>query len=216
MKNVKNVILSIILTFISICYTYVVKNIYVGAIGPNNSEVGLSNLNESFINIVGSNMTIYKISELMGYLLLLLVGIYGLVGLIQLIKRKSLFKVDREIICLGVLYVLMIGVYIFFEKYIINYRPILIDGELEASYPSSHTILSICVGISALMVNKKYLKGKMLTLSNILISLLVLGVFVTRLISGVHYLTDIIGGFIISLTLLSYFKTILNFKKAKE
>ena len=212
----KNIIISIILTIVAVGYTFVVKTINVKAIGPNKSVVGLSKINSWFSNLVGSNMTIYKITEILGLAVLLIVGIYGLLGLIQLIKRKSLFKVDREIILLGVLYVLMAVVYVFFEKFIINYRPILIDGELEASYPSSHTILAICICISSLIVSKNYVSDKYLKITNIVTILLLLGVFLGRVISGVHWISDIIGGVIISLTLLMYFYTLYDTRRKKN
>ena len=212
----KNIIISIFLTIVAIGYTFVVKTVNVKAIGPNKSVVGLSKINSWFSNLVGSNMTIYKITEILGLAVLLIVGIYGLLGLIQLIKRKSLFKVDREIILLGVLYVLMAVVYVFFEKFIINYRPILIDGELEASYPSSHTILAICICISSLIVSKNYLSDNYLKLSNIVTVLLLLGVFLGRVISGVHWISDIVGGMIISAALLMYFYTLYDTRRKKN
>ena len=212
----KNIIISIILTIVAIGYTFVVKTVNVKAIGPNKSVVGLSKINSWFSNLVSSNMTIYKITEILGLAVLLIVGIYGLLGLIQLIKRKSLFKVDREIILLGVLYVLMAVVYVFFEKFIINYRPVLIDGELEASYPSSHTILAICICISSLIVSKNYLSDNYLKISNIVTVLLLLGVFLGRIISGVHWISDIIGGIIISATLLMYFYTLYDTRRKKN
>ena len=152
----KNIIIASILTVVSIVYTLLVKYVDVKDIGPNNSSVGFATLNNAFKNLVGNTNIIYKISELFGYLLLLLVLIYGCIGLYQLIKRKSLFKVDREIIILGCFYVLMMIVYVLFEKVVINYRPVLIDGVLEPSYPSSHTILSLCVGLSSLIVSQRY------------------------------------------------------------
>ena len=170
-------------------------------------------MNSGFRKIIGSNMNIYNITEILGYLVFIFVAFYGLVGLVQLIKRKSLLKVDREIISVGVLYVLMISVYILFEKVIINYRPILIDKQLEASFPSSHTILAICTCISSLMIAKKYIPKKFLTLTNVITIILLLGVFVGRTISGAHWLSDIIGGIIISATLLTYFSLILDYKK---
>ena len=129
----RNIIISIILTIMAAGYTFIVKTVDVKTIGPNKSVVGLAKINDWFSNLIGSHMTLYKITEILGLAVILIVGIYGLLGLIQLIKRKSLVKVDREIILLGVLYVLMAVVYVFFEKFIINYRPVLIDGELEAS-----------------------------------------------------------------------------------
>ena len=216
MNKERNIILSVILTIVSIGYTFLVKMVDVGEIGPNNSAVGLSTLNSWFKGIVGSNMTIYKITEILGLVVILIVGVYGLLGLMQLIKRKSLFKVDREIIILGVLYLLMAVVYVFFEKFIVNYRPVLINGELEASYPSSHTILAICICVSSLMVSRKYLDDKYIKITDIVTVLLLLGVFLGRIISGVHWISDIIGGVLISATLLMYFYTIIDFGKKRK
>ncbi len=213
MKNKKNIIIAIVLTVISVVYTMLVKNVDVREIGPNNSSVGFGAVNESFKNLIGSSNAIYKISELLGYVILLLVIIYGCIGLYQLIKRKNILKVDREIIILGCFYVLMMVVYIFFEKCSINYRPILIDGELEASYPSSHTILSLCVGLSSLIVSQKYFNKKYIKTINIITIVLMSLVLLTRIISGVHWISDIIGGIIISLTLLSYFKLAYFYKR---
>ena len=214
----KNIIISIILTVISIAYTFLVKKIDVKAIGPNNSKVGFAKLNGLFSKLVDSNMTIYKITEILGYIVILIVLVYGVIGLIQLIKRKSIKKVDREIILLGVLYVLMAVVYVAFEKIVINYRPILIDGELEASYPSSHTLLAICICLSSLLVSKNYVSDKYLKITNIVTIVLLLGVFAGRVVSGVHWISDIIGGVLISLTLLMYFYTLydVRFKKKRR
>lgn len=202
-----------VLTLISIVYTLLVKTVDVRSIGPNDSKVGFATLNNGFKNFIGHNMTIYKISELVGYLLLLLVVMYGILGIRQLIKRKNIKKVDKEILILGGLYVAMLLVYVFFEKCIINYRPILIDKVLEASYPSSHTILSLCVGISALIVNKKYIKPEYVGNFNMIVIILMSITLLFRIISGVHWISDIIGGVIISATLLSYFYT---FYKVEE
>lgn len=212
MKRTKYIILSIIFTIVSIVYTFLVKKIDVQPIGPNNTKVGFASLNNAFKTAVGSHMKVYKITEILGLLVLAIVGIYALIGIYQLIKRKSLFKVDREIIILGVFYVLMFATYIFFEKFIVNYRPIILDGELEASYPSSHTILAICTCITSLIVSKKYISKKYITLTNIVTIGLLFGVFLGRMFSGVHWLSDIIGGFLISLMLISYFKLMYNFK----
>ena len=216
MSNKKRIINSIAFTLISIGFTLLVKFVDVAAIGPQNSSVGFSHINGWFHNIFKGNMTIYKISELFGYVLLLLVVIYGCIGLCQLIKRKSLLKVDKEIIKLGVFYVLMLVVYVLFEKVEINFRPILIEGTLEASYPSSHTILSLCVGLSSLIVSQKYFNKKYIKLINgITIGLMVV-VLLTRIISGVHWISDIVGGIITSLTLLSYFRLMYDWNNGEK
>ena len=212
MKKKRNIILSVIMTIIAVVYTYLVKTVDVKKIGPNDSMVGFSKLNGWFRDIIGSNMTLYKITEILGYLVILIAVFYAFIGLLQLIKRKNIFKVDREIYILGGFYVMMGIVYVFFEKFIINYRPIIIDGELEASYPSSHTMLAICIGISSLIVSKKYIPEKYLKITNIVTILLLLGVLLGRVVSGVHWISDILGGIIISLTLLMYFITLYNYK----
>lgn len=216
MHKKRNIFLGVFLTIVSIVYTYIVKTYDVKSIGPNNSEVGFSKINSWFSNLIGSHMSIYKITELLGYIVILIVGIYGLIGLYQLIKRKSLFKVDKELYILGGLYASMAVVYVFFEKFIINYRPILIEGQLEASYPSSHTILAICICISSLVVSRNYVRKKYQGLVDTLTILLLLGVFLGRIISGVHWISDILGGVLISCTLLMYFYTLYDYNKYRS
>ena len=140
-KKVKNIILCVVLLIASVVYTIIVMKVDVKPIGPQNSLVGLASVNKYFKDIIGNNMTIYKITEYVGYIPILLAGVYAVIGLVQLIKRKSLKKVDKEIYILACFYVLLLGVYLLFEKLVINYRPVLMEGLLDPSYPSSHTIL---------------------------------------------------------------------------
>ncbi len=216
MKKKKDFMVSGILLFLAIIYTLLVKIVDVQAIGPNDSKVGFASLNGFISKLIGSNMTFYKITEYLGYIAILMALIYALIGLIQVIKRKSLLKVDKEIIALGVFYVVVIILYVFFEKVIINYRPILIDGILEASYPSSHTILSICLcGSSIIINNQLFKKFKIAKYENILSIVLIVSIIGGRIISGVHWFTDIIGGVIFSIALLYTFKMVLD-KMKKE
>lgn len=214
-NNIRNIIMSFIMTVFSGVYVYLAKTLDVKAIGPNNTSVGFSTINKAYRDMIGSNMTIYKLTEIFGLLIFIIVGVYGIIGIYQLFKRKSLFKVDKEIIGLGILYVLMISVYLIFDKIAINYRPIIIDGELEPSFPSSHTMLAICTCVSSLMVYKKYVPNKYNYLVLFTTTLLLTLVFLGRAISGVHWISDILGGVIISLTLLTYFYTIIKWKKTE-
>lgn len=215
MKNLKNIIITIIVTIMSVGFTYLVKVYDVAIIGPNETAVGFSKYNNWFRNLVGTNMKLYKVAKYAGYAVLLIAAIYGIIGLIQLIKRKSLFKIDREIVSLGILYALVIIVYLFFEKYVINYRPVLIDGKLEASYPSSHTLLAFTICISSMVVCRKYF-DKMVNVAYFITMLLLTLVVLGRTLSGVHWLSDIVGGTIISLNLLMIFYTILRFDSSKD
>ena len=214
MKNKKNILICVLLVLISIIYTLLVKYVDTSTIGPNGSVVGFSSLNSFVFNLTGNNMTLYKITEILGIIPILIALMYAVIGLIQVIDRKSL-KVDKELIALGILYIIVILIYVFFEKCIINYRPVFIDGILEASYPSSHTLLSICICGSALLINKYLFKNKKIykyinIVSIISMVLIVLG----RLLSGVHWASDIIGSIIISITLLKILETYyLSIKK---
>ena len=206
----KNIITSITMIILAVIYTVLVKIIDVAPIGPNNSEVGFSKINGFFHNLLGSNMTIYKITEILGIIPLLMAGIYAIIGLVELIKRKSLNKVDYEIYALAGLYVVVLGLYVFFEKCIINYRPILIDGVLEASYPSSHTLMALCICGSSIIVNKRIFHKKIFNLENKLSIFLMITIILGRFISGVHWFSDIIGAIFISLALLSSFYTVIS------
>ena len=206
-----------ILLAVFIIFTILIKIIDVRAIGPEKSEVGFASLNDAFHNTFNYNETFYKISKYLGYASFLLIALYGLIGLVQMIKRKSITKVDKNILLLGSFYALVLIVYVFFEKIIINYRPILEDGVLEASYPSSHTILSICVCMSSIIISSRVFKNKKnIKIFNILTLLLMFGIIITRTLSGVHWLTDIIGGILISASLCYLYKAELEFKYEKE
>lgn len=211
----RNIIISIVLIILSVLFTALVKNVDVKPIGPNESMVGFADINKLFHNLIGSNMTIYKITEVLGYIPIAMALVYVFIGLKQLIKRKSLLKVDKEIYVLALFYILVVGVYVFFEKFIVNYRPILIDGVLEASYPSSHTLMSICLCGSSIIINKKLFKNKLGDIENILSVILILLIVAGRIISGVHWFTDILGGIIISSALLVIFYSIISCIKPK-
>jgi undecaprenyl-diphosphatase len=169
------------------------------------SKIGLFHLNREFFLFTGVNLVWYDITEVLGYVAILVAAIFALVGVVQLFRRKSLLKVDREIISLGVLYAVVVGLYVFFEIFIVNYRPIIIPGDdgLEASFPSSHTMLICVVMGSTMMVVGKYIQNKALCKAvQIVCGIILVATVFGRLISGVHWLTDIIGGILISAALL--------------
>lgn len=188
---------------VAIIYTILVKYIDVQAIGPKDSLVGFATINKFIFNLTGVNMVWYSITDWLGFVPLIIAFIYAMIGLVQMIKRKNILKVDKEILGLGVFYIIVIGLYILFETYIINYRPTLMDGILEASYPSSHTLLSVCICGSSLIINKYLFKNKNFFKAENIISILsILVIVIGRFISGVHWFTDIIGAILISIALL--------------
>ena len=206
MKKNKLFYISLISFIIVIVYILLIKTVDVANIGPNNSSVGLSHLNKWFLETIGSNDSCYKITKYLGLVPFLLVGYYGLIGLKELIKKKDLSKVDKKLLLLGIFYILVGATYFFFEKVIINYRPVLMDGELEASFPSSHTMLALCVCASSLLISKNYFKEESIRKGIDIGTWIVMIVLVVgRALSGVHWITDIIGGILVSAFLVSLF-----------
>ena len=193
------------LLIVFILYTICLINIDVQKIGPHYSEVGFATLNQSLFNKIGTSAFWYQVTEVLGIFPLMMVGYFALRGFFQLSTRKKLSLVDKEILALGFLYVVVAACYVLFEKVIINYRPILEDGQLEASYPSSHTFLAITVLLSAFYVLRKetgMVKAIIAYLSLVVMLVLVIG----RFLSGAHWGTDILGGILLSLTLVSFYR----------
>ncbi len=212
-KKKRNFFVSTILILLAVVFTILVKVVDVKQVGVNETTIGFATLNQFIFKTTGVNMIWYHITDWLGFVPIFIAILYSLLGLVQLIKRKSLFKVDKEIIILGLFYIVVISIYIFFEKVIINYRPILINGFLEASYPSSHTLMTICLCGSSIIVNKKLFNNKITKLMNMLSLVIVMITVIGRSLSGVHWFTDIFGGILISISLLITFHSIIDIIK---
>jgi len=215
MNNKKrNFFISTISILLAVVFTILVKVVDLKQVGVNGTSIGFATLNQFVFKTTGVNMIWYHITDWLGLVPIFMAMVYSLIGLVQLIKRKSFFKVDKEIIILGLFYVVVISIYIFFEKVIVNYRPILMNGFLEASYPSSHTLMTICLCGSSIIVNKKMFNNKITKFMNMLSLIIILITVIGRLISGVHWFTDIVGGIFISIALLmTLYSTIDVIKK---
>ncbi|MBQ3076099.1 MAG: phosphoesterase PA-phosphatase, partial [Clostridia bacterium] len=134
-----------------ILWTALISVADVQSIGPEESEVGFATINGAFHRLTGEHLWMYDLTDLLSLIPLGSIALFGIIGLVQWIKRKGLLKVDFNILALGGFYVVVMAFFVFFEKYIINYRPMLIEGVLEASYPSSTTMLVMCVMPTAMM-----------------------------------------------------------------
>lgn len=214
-RNQKNFCITICLLVSFVLWTIAIRYLDVQAIGPNESSVGFARLNGFFHSLTGVHMLIYTITDWLGLVPLGFVLGFALLGLIQLIKRRSLLKVDGDILALGGFYILVIAAYVLFEVFAINYRPVLIEGILEASYPSSTTLLTMCVMPTAIMQFSNRIKNKKLKngISCVIIAFTVFMV-IGRLISGVHWLTDIIGGALLSMGLVMLYYSICSYNYA--
>lgn len=201
------IVLGIGLGFAFAVWTLLVMSVDVHRVGVQATTVGFATLNVRFHSLTGVDMMLYNITDWLGLIPVAVCVFFAAVGLVQLVKRKSLKKVDTDIILLGAYYAVVIAGYLIFETIPINYRPVLINGMAEASYPSSTTLLVLSVMPTLTLQSDRRLrniKAKKLikAVSVFFAAFMLLG----RLISGVHWLTDIIGAVLLSLGLFLIYK----------
>ena len=192
-------------------WTVAIQIVDVEAIGPQESSVGFATINQFVHNLTGVHMSLYTITDWLGLVPLTFVIGFALLGLIQWIKRKHLLKVDYNILILGGFYIVVMAVYVLFEMLVVNYRPVLIGGILKASYPSSTTMLVMCVMPTAIMQINARIKTNVIKrfVASTIIAFIVFMV-IGRLVSGVHWFTDIIGGALLSAGLVLMYHAIIR------
>ena len=198
-KNQKILIIGIFMLVLFVVWTVLVKFVDVEPIGPNGSSVGFATLNGFAHELLGVHMALYNITDWLSIIPLMFIFVFAVLGLVQLVKRKSLLKVDNSILILGGFYAFVMAVFVFFEIFVVNYRPVLIEGILEASYPSSTTLLVMCVLPTTVMQLKSRIKNEVFSkIVVILLNIFTVFMVVSRLISGVHWFSDIVGGVVFS------------------
>lgn len=200
----KHLIIGFSLLAVFIVFTVLVSFVDVKAIGRQGSDVGFAMANETFRNFTGYHEGLYDFTEILGYLCFVPIAVFGLLGLWQMVQRKSLLKVDKDILLLGCFYAVLLAAYVLFEKLVINYRPEF-AGEtvLEPSYPSSHTLLFGGIMATTVMQLLKRIRNsavKWIAVCAVVLSAIL--VVFGRLFSGVHWLTDILGGMLLGTSLV--------------
>lgn len=192
-------VLSVSLLAAFALWTVLLTRSDVRPVGPNGSSVGLATLNAAFHRLTGVHMTLYLITDWLGLVPVATCMGFGVLGLVQWIRRKKLRRVDRSLLVLGGFYLAVMGAYLLFEELAVNYRPVLLGGYLEASYPSSTTLLVLCVMPTAATQLWGRIKGTILRRAAVwAIGVFTVFMVLARLVSGVHWLTDIVGGILLS------------------
>ena len=216
-KNGKRLLLvgcMLVLGFV--VWTVLIQTVDVLPIGQNGTDIGFATFNSLFHKLTGVHMTLYTFTYWLGLIPLFVCMIFGGIGFIQLVQRKSLFKVDYDIVFLGIYYVIVIFAYLIFEMFPINYRPILIEGFMEASYPSSTTLLVLSVMPTLVFqVNQRVENAVFRKIICILTSIFSAFMVIGRLVSGVHWFTDIVGSIMLSAGMFCIYKAfvLLSYKE---
>lgn len=200
-----------------VLWTILVCIVDVREIGPNNSAVGFATLNGFVHRLTGVHMWLYVITDWLGLVPVAFVLGFGIQGIVQWIKRGHILKVDYSLLVLGGFYIVVMAVYILFETVVINYRPVLINGYLEASYPSSTTMLCLCVMPTVIMQFNSRTKHSAFK-NCVAVTLMAFSVFmvVGRLVSGVHWISDIVGGVLLSAGLVMSYRAAICLQENLE
>ncbi len=217
MKHYRNFALAGALLVLFAVLTVMLMYVDISPIGPEGSSVGLSAINAAMADLLGVHLLLYIVTDWLSVAAILIALGFAVLGLVQLIRRKSLKRVDPSILVLGGFYLLVIGAYTFFEYHVVNYRPVLIQNVLEASYPSSTTMLVLCIIPTAIMQFNRLIQASRLrtavnTASIIFAAVIVVG----RLVSGVHWLTDILGSVLLSSALVMLYYSVVQYIALKQ
>jgi len=202
--------IGILLLILFAVWTVLVQNVDVQNAGQTGTEVGLATLNIWFHDLTGVHMMLYTITDWLGLVPVIICLAFGVMGFVQMIQRKSPLKVDADLILLGVYYIVVIAGYLIFEELPVNYRPVWIEGRLEASYPSSTTLLVLSVIPALTFQARRRLKNvrlnRAIRIGSAGFSLFMV---VGRVLSGVHWITDIIGAILLSSGLFCIYRAIV-------
>ena len=188
-------------------WTALIQCIDVQNMGQNGTRIGFATFNVWFHQITDVHMLLYTITNWFGLVPIVICLCFGGLGCVQLLKCRNLFKVDADILLLGIYYILVIFGYLFFEMVPINYRPILINGFMEASYPSSTTLLVLSVMPTLkFQVDRRCTVTALKKLTDVFVVVFSAFMVMGRLISGVHWATDIIGSVFLSAGLFMMYR----------
>lgn len=200
-----------------VLWTILIMRVDVQPVGQNGTDIGIATFNVWFHQLTGVHMSIYTITDWLGLLPIFICLCFGVLGLVQLVKRRSLLKVDADIALLGIYYILVIFGYLFFEMVPINYRPILINGAMEASYPSSTTLLVLSVMPTLkFQIDRRVESSAVRMAMTVFVIAFSVFMVIGRLIAGVHWATDIVGSVLLSVGLFLLYVGAVYFMDIKK
>ena len=218
-KGKKGLVWGVALLCAFLIWTALVMFVDVKPLGQNGTDIGLSTLNVWFHGVTGVNMKLCEITDWVGLgaVPLIVVACFGVFGVVQLIKRKSVKKVDADILLLGAYYAIILLAFLLFEVVTVNYRPILVNGELEGSYPSTTTLLVLSIMPTLLFQVKRRSQNRaLITVTALFVVIFSAFMVICRTVSGVHWLSDIIGAVLLSAGLYLVYRSAVMLTDGKK
>ncbi len=223
----KQLILSLILFGAFIVFTFTISHADVQTVPAisaetlhetdETEEVGMATLNLSVAEKISYHKSMVTVSKVLGIVAILLAVFFMALAVLEMIARKSVLKADKDLYVLAAFYLAVLLLYIAFDFLALNYRPVLLKEELEPSYPSTHTLIGICVFATSAMQFKNRIPQKAVNHTAVIFCLVCLAaIVITRFLSGVHWFTDIIGGILLSAFLISLYMIGIDLVKNKK
>lgn len=157
-----------------------------------------------------------KATDIMVYTAIATAGILAVLAIYQWITRKSFAKIDKALVALIVPAVLVVITYFLFDHvFTWNTRP---DGSGEASFPSTHTMITATIFFCTAIILPRYIKQKyLLVILDLIMLAFVILVPVGRVLANKHWISDCIGALIFSALFASiYYLTVKNLERSKK
>lgn len=178
-------------------------------IAGDGSLVGLASLNASAHSLLRESHLAETLSNVLLVVPLASMLALAVMGIRQIVVRRSLAGVSRDLWFLLGLYVVMLVLYVLFNHVSINNRPLLQDGVCEPSFPSSHTLLAVTtLGAAMVQAGQRMRKGGARTTVVAVCAVAMAALVIARALSGVHWATDILGGILLGAALVAFYRAI--------
>lgn len=142
-------------------------------------------------------------------------AVFVFLGLYQWISRKSIKKVDRQLLWMPVPLILMVITYLLFQYvFVLNTRP---NGSGESSFPSTHVMVVATIFFIAMMILPKYVKSKPIRIIlDVLMVVMISLTSVGRVAADMHWVLDVIGAVVFAFIFTEVYYLIIHRKKKKN
>lgn len=156
-----------------------------------------------------------KITDIILITAIAILGVFAILSLTEWVKRKSLKKVDKELLAMLPSLALMAITYFIFDKlFILNTRP---NGSGEPSFPSTHTMVTATIFLMTMFALPKYIKNKSLRIIlDVVMAILIVLVSIGRVAANMHWVSDVVGGLIFSVLFAGVYVVIIKHKKKES